>query len=125
MSFDLSDLSITTIGYSEPTLWAAIVLSSIVAVSVGLVLGRTFGQVRDRWRRRLYGGLVSVVGALAFVVFTVLALETFWAHYHRGTVCTAFVTPVLLLPMLLGLAAERLAWTRTLAHRASDERSGT
>ena len=40
MTFDLSDFSITTIGYGEPTLWVAIALASVVAILVGHVLGR-------------------------------------------------------------------------------------
>ena len=119
MSFDLSELRITTIDYSEPTLWAAVLLSSVVGLLVGVALGSRFGRVRDRWRRRVYGGLATCIAALSVVVFTVLVLETLWAHYHQGTVCTAFVTPVLLLSMVLGLAAERLAWRRALVHRAS------
>ena len=86
MTFDLSDFSITTIGYREPTLWAAIAIASVVAILVGYVLGRTVGRVRDRWRRRVYG--ISASGALfaSLVLLTVMILDGLFGRYHRGMV---------------------------------------
>jgi hypothetical protein len=112
MTFELSDFSITTIGYGEPTLWVAIALASVVAFLVGHVLGSTIGRVRDRWRRRVYGIPASGAVFVSLVVLTVMILDGLFSHYHRGMVCTVFVTPVLFIPGLVALAVERVAWRR-------------
>jgi hypothetical protein len=112
MSFDLSDFSIMTIGYREPTLWAAVALGSGIAIAFGYLAGGAFGGIRDRWRRRLYGVAASGLLALAIVVVTVSLLDWLFIHYHRRMVCTVFVTPALFLPAILGLFVESIAWRR-------------
>jgi hypothetical protein len=109
MTFDL-DLSIMTIGYREPTLWAAVLLGSSVAVALGYLAGGICGAMRDRWRRRVYGVPASMVLAIGILVVTVVLLDWLFSHYHRGMVCTAFVTPALFIPMMIGLVAECVAW---------------
>jgi hypothetical protein len=116
MTFDLGDLaSITTITYAEPTLWASVILTSFVAVLVGHMLGHKLGHIRNGWRRRLYGVVISLVVAVLLVVATVVLLDLLFSRYHRGMVCTVFVTPALFLPPLIGLLAERVAWRRAQA----------
>jgi hypothetical protein len=118
MSLDLSDFSMTSIHYGEPTLWAAVALATAAAVLVGHVLGKAIGRVRDRWRRWLFGILASGAAALLLVVLTVLILDGLFSHYHRGMVCTVFVTPALFIPALVAVAVERLAWIRAREARA-------
>lgn len=108
MSFDLS---IVTIGYSEPTLWAAVAIATALAILAGHLLGRALGRIHDPWRRRLYGLPASGLGSLAIVVVTVVLLDQIFSHYHRGMVCTAFVTPALFLPAVVGMVVECLSWT--------------
>ena len=112
MTFDLSDFSMTTIGYAEPTLWAAVALASVIAMVAGHIIGVGFGRVRDHWRRRSYGLPASGLVSLLIVVLTVTILDGLFSQYHRGLVCTAFVAPVLLIPALIGVAVESRAWRR-------------
>ena len=110
MSFDLSDLGITTIGFAEPTLWGAVVLASLVAILVGLLMGRTVGQFGNQppWYS------LPMSGVVAFLLFplTILIMDGLFSLFHRGMVCTVFVTPVLLIPSAVVLVTQRVARRR-------------
>ena len=111
MTFDLN-ASITTIGYGEPTLWAAVAAATFIAIVLGRLMGAAFGSIGDRWRRRVYGLPASGAVALLVVVLTALMLSWLFSHYYGGMVCTVFVTPALFLPAAVGIIVESVAWRR-------------
>ena len=109
MTFDLN-ASITTIGYGEPTLWAAVAFATVIAIGLGLLVGAAFGRIGDRWRRRVYGLPASGAVALLVVVLTVVMLGWLFNYFHGGMVCTVFITPALFLPAAVGIVVECVAW---------------
>lgn len=113
------DLRIISISYSEPTLWVSVGGSAFVAILLGWRVGAWIARVEDPRRRRGYGTLLTA-GALA--TFLVLAQVLLYLLFSVGTagamVCPAFVGPALLLPAILGVAAEAIAWRRTRASLA-------
>ena len=117
MSFDLR---IITISYDEPTLWVSVVLSALVAVLLGRRVGLWIGRIQDRWRRRVYGGLVTGATIVALLLLPDLLLYPLFSVKTGGAmVCPAFVSPALLVPALLGVGAEAIAWRSTRTQPAA------
>jgi hypothetical protein len=106
-------LQITEIGYSDPVLWWAVGIATLVAVLLGRHVGRWLASVQDPVRRSVLGVLLTcaVIAALLILPFFLLYI-LFGAQADGAIPCPAFVKPALLLPAVLGAGAEALSWWR-------------
>lgn len=105
------DLRIITVGYGEPTLWAAILVTSVVAVAAGIAIGKRFGRRALGPPKWATGAAVGLLLALALVVIAHLLFSVLFSVATDGAmVCTYIVGPALLLPAAVALLAQAIAW---------------
>jgi hypothetical protein len=115
------DLRIITVEYGEWTLWASLLLSTSLAVLLGVAVGRCVAAASNIWLRWL-GGAVAA-GALwfgmalvAFMAFQLL----FMAANGGASVCTVLVGRALIVPSIVVVGSQCMGWW--MARRAEDAR---
>ena len=107
------DLRITAIDYSDPVLWWAVGISTLVAILLGRHVGKWLASVQEPVRRRVLGVLLTCAVIAALIPLPFFLLYIFSGAQAGGVIpCPAFVKPALLLPALLGAGAEALTWWR-------------
>jgi hypothetical protein len=117
------NLRIVCISYAEPLLWLPVVASSLAALFTGTWLGRSLARIAPRTRRHFVGGAATLTAAFAMLLLPWLLLQLLFTWIDGDMVCTTFVAPLLLIPLLLGLEAEAFAWHHT-ARQAVVGRAG-
>jgi hypothetical protein len=107
------DLQSVVVDYGEWTLWASLVVSSIIGGSLGWTTGRRTGGLSAAWLRStlavLAAGLLwQGVAIIAAIIFGVL----FMTVSGGAAACTVLVQRALFLPSVVGLATGAAGWHR-------------
>lgn len=104
---DFGGFSISCIGYGEPTLLAALTITSVLCWLGGSGFAQLLRLIQDPWRRVICLGPVGLLFFLLGLVLPIVTLNVLFRQVHggRSSVCTHYVWPALLMPAVLFLVS--------------------
>jgi hypothetical protein len=105
------DLRMITVDYGEWTLWVSLLLTTTVAVLIGVAVGRRIASIGNSWLRWLGGAAIASTLWFGLALTAVIAFQVIFMIANGGaSVCTVLVGRALVVPSIVVVASQCLGW---------------